>query len=143
MDELIQFIQSNPDPRELKRALAVQMLMQNYNHSTIGNILGVSVGFVNKWKYIFVEQGVAGLRLKYKGSKSYLDSIQRQIVINWLRQKNYWHLEELKEYSEDNFNVVFESNQSYYDIFKEANKSLQKTQKKNPRKDENLVAKKN
>lgn len=82
MDWLIQLIQSNPDPRELKRALAVQMVMQNYNHSTIGNILGVSVGFVNKWKYIFVEQGVAGLRLKYKGSKSYLDSIQRQIVIN-------------------------------------------------------------
>lgn len=143
MDELIQFIQSNPDPRELKRALAVQMVMQNYNHSVIGSILGVSVGFVNKWKYIFAEQGVAGLRLKYKGSKSYLDPVQKQIVINWLKQKSYWHLEELKEYLEDNFNVVFESNQSYYDIFKQANISWKKTQKKNPRKDENLVAKKN
>lgn len=128
MDKLIQFIQSNPDPRELKRALAVQMVMQNYNHSVIGSILGVFVGFVNKWKYIFAEQGVAGLRLKYKGSKSYLDSVQRQIVINWLKQKNYWHLEELKEYLEDNFNVVFESNQSYYDIFKQANISCKKTQ---------------
>lgn len=54
----IEFIQANPDPRELKRALAVQMVMQNYNHSTIGKIFGVSVEFVNKWKYIFVEQGI-------------------------------------------------------------------------------------
>ena len=79
VEELIEFIQGNPDPRELKRALAVQMVMQNYKHSTIGNILGVSVGFVNKWKYMFVEQGVSGLRLKYKGSKSCLDSKQKRL----------------------------------------------------------------
>lgn len=69
MEELIKFIQVNPDPKELKRALAVHMVIQNYNHSTIENILGVSVGFVNKWKYMFAEQGINGLRLKYKGTK--------------------------------------------------------------------------
>lgn len=143
MEELIKFIQANPDPRELKRALAVQMVIQNYNHSTIGNILGVSVGFVNKWKYIFVEQGVNGLRLKYKGSSGYIDSVQKQAVLNWLRQKNYWHLSELKEYIEDKLNVVFESNQSYYELLKQANISWKKTQKSNPRKDQELVAKKN
>ncbi len=63
MQELIEFIQANPDPRELKRALSVKIVIQNYKHSTIGNILGVSVGFVNKWKYIFIEQGISGLRL--------------------------------------------------------------------------------
>ena len=142
MEELIEFIQTTPDPREIKRALAVQMVMQNYKHSKIGDILGVSVGFVNKWKYIFVEQGIGGLRLKYQGSKSYLDLGQKQIVVNWLQQKNYWHLSELKEYIEDKFDVIFESNQSYYDLFKEANISWKKTQKKNPKKDEELVAKK-
>jgi hypothetical protein len=29
MEELMDFIQGNPDSRELKRALAVQMVMQN------------------------------------------------------------------------------------------------------------------
>lgn len=100
-------------------------------------------GFISKWKYTYVEQGVEGLKLKYKGSRSYLNDAQTQAVISWLKQKNYWHLEELKEYIEENFNVIFESNQSYYDLFKQANKSLQKTQKRNPRKDEDLVAKKN
>jgi putative transposase len=143
MEELLDFIQANPDPRELKRALAIQMAMKNYNLSTIGDILGVSLGFVSKWKYIFVEQGIEGLKLKYKGSKSYLDDAQTQAVISWLKQKNYWHLEELKEYIEDNFNASFESNQSYYDLFKQADISWKKTQKKNPRKDSDLVAKKN
>lgn len=143
MEELIEFIQSNPDARELKRALAVQMVMQKYKHATIGNILGVSVGFVNKWKYLFAEQGIAGLKLRYKGSKSYLDSAQKQMIVSWLKQKNYWHLEELKDYVEDKFSVIFESHQSYYDLFKQANISWKKTQKKNPLKDTELVAKKN
>jgi hypothetical protein len=30
MDELSEFIRSNPDARELKRALAVQMAIENY-----------------------------------------------------------------------------------------------------------------
>ncbi len=143
MEQLLELIRGNPDPRELKRALAIQMVMQNYNYLTIANILGVSVSFISKWKYIFVEQGVTGLRLRYLGSKSYLDLAQRQIVLNWLKQKNNWHLPELKEYIEDRFGVVFGSNQSYYNLFKEANISWKKTQKKNPRLDAELVAKKN
>ncbi len=143
MEQLLEFIRANPDPRELKRALAVQMVMQNYNYLTIANILGVSVSFISKWKHIFKKQGVAGLRLRYLGSKSYLDLAQRQIVYRWLKQKNNWHLSELKEYIEDRFGVMFESKQSYYDLFKEANISWKKTQKKNPRLDPELVAKKN
>lgn len=142
MEELTDFIQANPDPRELKRALAVQMVMQNYTHSQIGEILHVSVGFVNKWKYTFFEQGIAGLTLKHQGSRGYLTSVQRQTVIDWLKQKNYWHLDELKQYVLDSFSVGFESNQSYYELFKQADISWKKTQKKNPNLDPELVAKK-
>lgn len=143
MEELMDFIQGNPDPRELKRALAVQMVMQNYSHSEIGKILRVSVGFVNKWKYTFGEQGIAGLKLKYLGSKSYLDCSQKQNVLDWLKKKDYWHLSELKIYIEETFDVVMKSNQSYYSLFKLAEISWKKTQKKNPNKDPDLVAKKN
>ena len=142
MEELIDFIQGNPDPRELKRALAVQMVMQNYTHSRIGEILCVSLGFVNKWKYVFIEQGIAGLTLKHQGSRGYLTSQQRQAVIDWLKQKNNWHLAELKSYVLDSFGIVFESNQSYYELFKQAEISWKKTQKINPKKDADLVAKK-
>ena len=143
MEDLIAFIQGNPDPRELKRALAVQMVMQNYTHSQVGDILQVSVGFVSKWKHAFLEDGVPGLKLKHLGSKSYLTLRQRHLAIDWLKNKDYWHLSELKEYIEDSFNINFESNQSYYELFKQANISWKKTQKKNPKLDPELVAKKN
>jgi len=142
MEDLSELIQSNPDPRELKRALAVQMVMQEYTYFEIRDVLQVSVGFISKWKQIFEEQGIGGLSLKHQGSKGYLDAGQRQMVINWLQQKNYWNLSELQHYIEDTYDVVFASKQSYYNLFKEAGISWKKTQKRNPKKDPELVEKK-
>jgi putative transposase len=51
-------------------------------------ILGVSSGLISKWKKIFQKFGVQGLKLNYKGSKSYLKPREKQEVINWLRAKN-------------------------------------------------------
>ena len=68
--------------------------------------------------------------------------MQHQAVIDWLKQKNYWHLTELKEYIEDSFQVEFKPNQSYYELFKQAEISWKKTQENNPNKEPELVAKK-
>lgn len=143
MEELTDFIERNPESRELKRALAVLMAVQDYSYYQIRDVLQVSVGFISKWKQAFAEQGIRGLKLKYRGSKSYLTPEQQSAIIDWLKQKNYWHLTELKQYVEDSFDVVFKSNQSYYKLLKQADISWKKTQKKNPNKDPELVVKKN
>jgi len=88
MEELVEFIQSNPDPRELKRALAVQMVL-GYLYRQIAEILNVSDSFISKWWLVFEAEGVIGIQLSYQGSKGYLNAGQRQAVINWLQQKNY------------------------------------------------------
>jgi putative transposase len=142
MEDLSEFIQSNPDPRELKRALAVQMVIQQYTYFEIRDVLQVSCGFISKWKQIFEQQGVAGLALKHQGSTGYLDARQRQGVIGWLKQKNYWNLDELQQHIEDTYAVVFASKQSYYNLFQEAGISWKKTHKRNPKKDPELVEKK-
>lgn len=46
MESISDFIQSNPDPRELKRALAVQTVMREYTCFEIRDVLQVSVGFI-------------------------------------------------------------------------------------------------
>lgn len=140
--ELSEFIQSNPNPRELKRALAVQMVLQEYTYFEIRDVLKISVGLISKWKQAFEEQGVAGLVLQHQGSRGYLDAEQRQAVIDWLQQKNYWNLSELQHYLADTDEVVFASKQSYYDLFAEAGISWKKTQKRNPKADPKLVEKK-
>lgn len=142
MDELTELIQSNPDPRELKRALAVQMVLQGYSYFAIRDVLHVSVGFISKWKQAYETQGVAGLALQHQGSVGYLDAKQRQAVIDWLQEKNYWNLSELQQQLEEVYDVVFASKQSYYELFSAAGISWKKTQKRNPKADPKAVEKK-
>ncbi|MGD1699724.1 winged helix-turn-helix domain-containing protein [Dapis sp. BLCC M229] len=74
-----------------------------------------------------------GLKLAYKGAKSYLTYQQRDEVFKWLHEQEYWDLSELECYLIDKFDVVFKSPTSYYKLFKEAKISWQKAQPKNPR----------
>ena len=71
---LEELIASNPDPRELKRALAVKMRIQGHKHREIQPVLGVHSSYISRWESRYQEQGVAGLRLKYRGSEGYLSS---------------------------------------------------------------------
>lgn len=120
LDDLNEFIQSNPDPRELKRAVAVQMFLKGYKHREIQEILGMSSGFISKWTQLYELLGVSGLKLGYQGSVGYLESGQRQAVIAWLQTKDYWNLAELQEHIQDKYDVVFDSKQSYYTLFEQA-----------------------
>lgn len=140
--ELSNFIQSNPDARELKRAVAVQMFLKGYKHREIGESLEVSSGFISKWTRCYKQFGVSGLKLGYAGSVGYLEPEQRQCVLAWLKSKNYWNLAELQAYVEQEYEVVFNSKQSYYTLFEQAGISWKKTQKHNPRADPALVEKK-
>ncbi|MGL6281926.1 MAG: IS630 family transposase, partial [Microcoleaceae cyanobacterium] len=48
-------------------------------------------------------------------------------------------LSELQKYLREEYNITFESEQSYYSLLKEAKISWKKTQKYNPKKDEELI----
>lgn len=81
LNPLNELIQSNPDTRELKRAVAVKMFLQGYKHREIQGIIGVSSGFISKWTHRYQQMGVSALRLAYSGSVGYLEPEQRQAVI--------------------------------------------------------------
>lgn len=142
LEDLKAFIQSNPDARELKRAVAVQMFLKGFKHREISESLGVSSGFISKWTQRYEESGVSGLQLGYLGSVGHLKPEQRQEVIAWLQRKNYWNLAELQGHIEQEYEVKFDSKQSYYTLFAQAGISWKKTQKCNPKADPELVEKK-
>jgi transposase len=135
-------IKSNPDPRELKRALAVKMAIEGQAHKNIAQLLGVSQYFVADWKKAFKTSGIEGLKLGYKGAKKYLSDEQVAETIEWLTNKKYWHLDELVNYLDEKYDVVYKSKQSYYDLFSTAQISWKRSQKTNPKFDEELVKKK-
>lgn len=51
---------------------------------------------------------------------SYLTSVELQEVLSWLQQKDCWELGEIEYRLAFDYDVVYESKQSYYDLFEEA-----------------------
>ena len=80
-----------------------------YNSFAIA--IGVSEFFVGYWKKIFKTQGIEGIKLGYKGSQGYLER-QTDVVVEWLKNKQSWNLDELGTYVEQEFGVIYKPKQS-------------------------------
>ena len=57
LKELSDFIDSNPEPREQKRAIAIMMWIEGLPCSKIQKILNVSPTFISQCKMKFIEKG--------------------------------------------------------------------------------------
>ncbi len=75
---------------------------------------------------IHLRRGVSALLLAYKGSVGYLKPDERAAIIDWLPKNNYGNLGELKAYIEERYEIVFSSQQSYYEIFDTAGSRKEK-----------------
>ena len=140
LSALEEFIGSHPDARELKRALAVKMTLGPYTHSQIEGLLGITSGFISKWKQRYLSGGVEALGLAYRGSQPFLSADQRQHVSAWLSPRGHTSVPEIATYIEQRFHVRFKSGQSYYDLLHNARFSWKKSQATNPKADPEKVA---
>lgn len=138
--ELQEFIDNRPDAREVRKALAVKLVYQGYKYEEIQTILDVSLGSITSWKQCYKEYGISGLRLNHKGRKGYLSDEQLQEVLSWLQTKDTWELGELEYKLAFEYEVIYESKRSYYDLFDAAGISWKKTTSLNPKADEEAVA---
>ena len=140
--ELELFIKSVIDSRELKRALSAKMSLEGKTCEEISRILCVKQSFVYYWRNIFKTKGIEGIKIGYKGSSGYLTDDQTNEVIGWLKAKSYWNMDELIDYINQHYGVIYKSKQSYYHLFSLAGISGQKSPKSNPKFDQELVEKK-
>jgi putative transposase len=121
---------------EMKRAIAVKMIQCDFKMEDICAVLNVSDSFVSKWKIIDENQGARALKVNYQGGTGYLTDRQREQIFLHLRDKPSCSVEELRDDIERNFGVVYQSQQSYYDILKDAGLSWHQTQAANPKRDD-------
>jgi len=128
--------------REIKRAIAVKMVSQGFLVKDICELLDVSAAFVSKWKRIYEEQGAKGLHLRYQGSTGFLTPHQRGEVILHLKNQTHFSVDELRDFIERRYGVVYQSKQSYYDLLKAAGISWHRTEPVNPKRDEAKVLQK-
>lgn len=143
LEALKNFIKSCNKPQEIKRALTVKLVLEGYSYRSIQKLLVVSIGFISKWKNAFDFGGIEGLKSRYQGGKSYLSRQEQAEVVEWLIQQESWDLSELEAYLIDQYDIVFKSRQSYYDILKKARITWQKGEGINPRQNPEEIAKKN
>jgi len=136
------FIKNHPNEKEMTRALAVKLAEEGYKYRQIRKILEVSVGFISKWKQAFDAGGLVALKSSYQGGKGYLTESERQAVIEWLIEQKTWDISDLEVYLIEQYDVVFQSRQSYYQLLKEARITWQKGEQTNPRQDLEAISKK-
>jgi len=142
MLSLEEIIANSKDSREVKRALAVKMIIKGFLVKEIEVILQVRRSFISQWKLIYETEGAKALLLKYKGKKSYLTPEIRKQVVSVLKTKNTFSVEELRDYLEYKYQVVYKSKQSYYDLLKAGGLSWKRTEKVNPKRNDDLVEQK-
>ncbi len=125
--------------REGKRAFAVKLDLLGYSSAVIEEMLHVSASFIRKWRIQYQKHGIQRLYLQYQGSRGYLSPDERAEVISFLSDKDSYRLDELREYVEEHYDVIYKSKQSYYDLLHEAHIGWKKTEKSHPKKDEAQV----
>lgn len=136
MTTLDDLISTSTDPREVKRALSVKMLRSGMVPKTITELLNVSEQFVSKWKIRYEQEGAIGLHVAYQGKSAYLNPDQKQAVVAWIGGQETVSVEALREHIEEEYDVIYRSKQSYYDLLSAAGMSYHRTEAVNPKRDE-------
>jgi len=133
---------NSPESLEVKRALAVKMFLFDFKTEDICMLLDVSDSFVSKWKIIYENEGASALKVNYQGGTGFLTEVQHIQIMVHLKNQPHCSVEELRDYIESHFGIVYQSKQSYYDLLKAAGLSWHQTQAVNPKRDEGQVLQK-
>jgi transposase len=136
MDKLAQLIEETTDVRELKRALSVKLREGGMATEAVGEVLQVTPRAVRAWRQRYEREGVEGLRVRYRGSESYLSVEQRQELEDWLGSQETITVEEVRDEIEARYGSVYQSKQSYYDVLEASGLSYHRTEKGNLQRNE-------
>ena len=140
MEDLQYLIQTTRDAREVKRALAVQNVLQGRSRGDVAEELGYGVDWVDKWRRRYAQAGAAGLRVGYTGSQGYLTPEQHAAIQAWLGRQSSWGVQALATHIETEYGVRYKSIRSYHALLNEARLSWKKSQPVQPQPDAKKVA---
>jgi putative transposase len=139
MDDLRKFIHTSRDSRELNRALAVHNTLAGRPRADVAAELGVSMSFVDKWRWRYKRHGVEGLRLGYKGSVGYLTATQRAEIRAWILAQSSWEVRALQTHLDQTYGVRYKAVKSYHALLADAQISWKKSQAEHPAADPDKV----
>ena len=118
IEELQNFISPTKNILEWNISQAVKLRLKGFSYRQIEKRLYFSTSFIAPTHRKYLAGGVAALKLKYPGLKSYLTQEQLSASIQWLSPPENRNISELKIYLLSNYHVIFTSRESYYRILK-------------------------
>jgi putative transposase len=139
LDKLAQLIEETTDVRELKRAVSVKLREGGMATEAVGEVLQGTPRAVRAWRQRYERDGVEGLRMRYRGSESYLSIEQQQELEDWLGAQETLTLEEVRDEIEARYGIVYQSQQSSYSLLAARGLSDHRTEKGNPKRNEAQV----
>lgn len=139
MKSIDEIINHSRDAREVKRALCVKMRLNEMATAQICELLNISAQYVSKGNGKYEAEGAEGLELGYLGSASYLSKEARTKVLEWIKGQEAMSLAAVRDYVEAEHGILYQSKQSYYDLLDAAGLSYHKSEKRNPKHDEQQV----
>lgn len=137
IQELEKFLADSKDIREWKRVKTVMLILLGITPNQIRQILDVSPTFITQCCQKYQNSGIAGLKLRYKGSKGYLTDEQKAEILVWLNAPERRNISELERYLIETYDVVFKSPESSYKILRDSQLSWQKANRENSKKNLN------
>lgn len=142
MQDIYDFLTTVRDVREYKRAMVVRLSLEGYLAEDICILLDISSSFIQKWVSLYHLHDVRVFRLGYTGYGGYLTDDERCAVITWLRERDSWSVDALRDYLETTYAVTYQSPQSYYTLLHDAGISYKKAQITNPKQSDDAIAQK-
>lgn len=139
--DLDDLIKHSSKGAEIKRGIAVKQDLAGKSRKLIAEIMSVTEAFISKWRIIYDEYGVNGLLSAHQGAKprAFLSEEKKALVLAHIRSHSVFSFSDLVSYLQKEHGVSYKSSQSYYDLLHEAGMSWHKSQKTNPKRDEQRV----
>ena len=139
--DLDDLINRSPKRAEVKRGMAIRHDLAGKRRKMIAEILSVTEAFISKWRIIYDKDGVNALKSRHQGAKprAFLTDEKKAEVLAHIRSHSVFGYSELVSYLQNTHGVTYKHSQSYYDLLHEAGMSWHKSQKTNPRRDEQKV----
>ncbi len=139
MDRVAQLIEETTEVRELKRAVSVKLGAGGMAAEAVGAVLQVTLRAVRKWQRRYEREGVAGVEVRNRGSESYLGVEQRHELDAWLEAQETSTGEAVRDELEARYGIVYQSQQSYYELLDARGFSYHRTEKSTPKHNEAQV----
>jgi transposase len=105
---------------------AVRLRLLGVNYQEIKQRLGVSTSFIAPSQRNYKERGLAGIKLGYKVSKTYLTYEEKAEIIIGLDPRARRNISELERHLIETYEVVFWSRESYYQLLRSSHLTWQK-----------------